>query len=217
MAPGRDRGMPVQAGPAGGGGADGVAKGQGPDVSLPDRPDAVLRVEKCQVRWGAHAIDDEHVFAQELQHVRHPQLTAQTIAVRPDMAGQQKSLGAAMPGEVEGAARAIDDCIEHQEGLFGDQSGAGLGGSVDDEREISVGKREIAHVALMERQRRRVGQVRVLFNERLRIAREDDRLRVEIEPLVRPKKAFQQPHAEKACAAGDENALAAHIIPCVPG
>ena len=63
-----------------------------------------VRIDERQVRRGLLGIDDQHLLAQRLEHAGHSQLAAQGVAVRPDVAGQQKAivrldeLGETLPG-----------------------------------------------------------------------------------------------------------------------
>jgi len=79
--------------------------------------------------------------------------------------------------------------------------------------EFAVGKRETAHIAGMERYRRIGSQVRTLLGKSVGISREDRHFSSKAEAPIDVAKALNQPATKEACAAGEEEALPAHLLP----
>ena len=126
---------------------------------------------------------------------------------------QQEFRGARLPGEGQGAARAVDDGAHDLAGVGLVNLAVCVGGGVDHEIEMAGGKREVAHVALTELQAGASAEVGRLFDESGGIAAQDHGLGAEFEAFVGEGEAFQQPESEEPGAAGDEKAFAAGLLP----
>lgn len=123
---------------------------------------------------------------------------------------QEKLTPSPLPRKIESAPRPLDDRVEHHEGIY---LGAGRRGSVNNMREATVGIIERTYIAGMKLDGRILGEVRRLGGKRLGTPAEHHCRRSERQTAIDPAKAFQQPAAEKTCAAGNENALSADLLP----
>lgn len=139
--------------------------------------------------------------------------TGWLLAVDRTRTSQKKLAGAAGGGEIQRAARAPDDALQHEQRVAFVQSGGGFGGRVDDVRERPRGKVEGAHIARVQADRRMRGQMRYLAAKRFGVACEHQGLRFQAQPIVGPGKRLQQPAAEEARASGDEDPVAAKLLP----
>ncbi len=88
---------------------------------------------------------------------------------------------------------------------------------MNDVRETFPGKFKAPHVAAPQADRGVSGQVRRLDVERFRRPREHRHSRIQVQRIACPYEAFQQPAAEKAGTAGDEQARPAQLRPDVRG
>ena len=78
------------------------------------------------------------------------------------------------------------------------------------------GKSEVAHVPDVKLNVRPARQMRGLFAEVLDIAGKDNHFRAKAEAVVGPGESFQQPAAEEARSARDEQAASAQLLPDGP-
>ena len=121
------------------------------------------------------------------------------------------------PSAVEAVGNAYDETqIQDQvERMFSSLLRAGLGGSVNHVTEFAFWKLEVPDIAGMKRDCRVGYKVWALLSECVRISREENGLSAKPEEAVHMTKALNEPAAEEAGSAGDEDALPAHFIPYV--
>ena len=58
--------------------------------SRPRAQNPPLGIDESQIGRRRLTVDDQHLFAERIQHARHAQLAAQGVAVRANVAGQQE-------------------------------------------------------------------------------------------------------------------------------
>jgi hypothetical protein len=116
-------------------------------------------------------------------------------------------------GEVEDSRSTVDDGREHLEGMLGGLFGAGFGGGVDDVGKVAVVEGKTADVAGNEGQGFVGCQVRAFPREGSGVTSENCRVRIEAKVPVDVGKTFEQPTAEEASAACNEDALVSHFVP----
>ena len=134
-------------------------------------------------------------------------------AVDGSGAGEEEFLCVVGRGELESAIGAVEDGGEHLLRVFGELDCAGFGGGVDDEREVAGGELEVADIPGEESDGGIGGEMRTFAGEGAGRTGEDGGVGVEIESAVDVGEGFDQPAAEEAGAAGDEEVLVAHLVP----
>ena len=127
--------------------------------------------------------------------------------------GQQEFSSSVSCGKLERSLRSGNDRGKHFQWLFGGLLCARFGGGVNDEAEFGVRKCEVADIAGKHCNCRITSKVRTFAGERAGIATENYSLRTKAEKAVHVTEALDEPTAEKPRAAGDEDALAPHLVP----
>lgn len=135
------------------------------------------------------------------------------FAVNGPGTGEKKFASAVGIGEVENSRSTVDDGREHFEGMLGGLFAAGFGGGMDDVGKFAVGEGETADVAGNDGQGFVGCQVRALPREGSGVASENRCVCIEAKLPVDVGKTFEQPTAEEASAACNEDALVSYLVP----
>lgn len=128
-------------------------------------------------------------------------------------AGEEELFNAALRREIQHAAGAAYDGVEHLLRGLVVELGARFRRRVDDVGKLSGRESEGSDVALDKGEVGAGGEVRGFPGKGGGVAGQDGGARAEAEGVVGVDEAFQQPHAEEAGAAGDEKGLAARLRP----
>src|SRR5208282_4925850 len=115
--------------------------------------------------------------------------------------------------KAEGAAGPFDDGIEHHQRTFAIEGGAGFGGGVDDMRKRAMRKIAVANVGSMQGNGWILREVRGFFPEGGGMTAQADKTGVKMQTAVGPGKTFEQPATKESGGAGDQDALAAKLLP----